>query len=300
MNRTTILVTGANTGIGRACAEQLAAPGIRLVLACRSREKTEPVLDEVRKRGAEAEFLKLDLGDLSGAAEAGRAFARANDTLDVLINNAGLAGSRGTTRDGYELAFGTNHLGHFAFTLPLLPLLEKRASSGRGTGRIVNVSSGNHLRCSGIDFDALRTSTKSRTGLPEYGVSKLANVLFTAELRRRHPNITSVSMNPGRIASDVWRSAPPFVFSIMKLVLPMGTVETGGATLVHAMNVTAEPGEDLPLFFNKQKPQAANPLAHSEDLASKLWAYSEEAVAAAMASSMVSPAQAEASHGATA
>lgn len=278
----TILVTGANTGIGRACAEQLAGPDVRLVLACRSREKTEPVLEEIRKRGAEAEFLHLDLGDLAGAAEAGRTFAKNNESLDVLINNAGLAGSRGMTRDGYELAFGTNHLGHFAFTLPLLPLLEQNESRGRGPSRIVNVSSGNHLRCSGIDFDALRTSTRSRTGLPEYGVSKLCNVLFTAELRRRHPSITSVSMNPGRIASDVWRSAPPFVFSLIKLVLPFGTVETGGKTLVHAMNETAKEGEELPLYFHKSKPKAANPLAHREDLAKQLWSYSHEAVQAAL------------------
>ena len=117
----TVLITGANTGIGAACALALARPGTRLVLACRSEEKTAPVLERARAAGAEAEFLKLDLADLAQADGAARAFAARNERLDVLIDNAGLAGRRGVTRDGYELAFGTNHLGHFAFTLPLLP-----------------------------------------------------------------------------------------------------------------------------------------------------------------------------------
>lgn len=270
----TILITGANTGIGRACAEQLASPGVRLVLACRSRERTEPVLEELRKRGATADFLPLDLGDLESATNAARAFARDHASLDVLINNAGLAGTRGVTKDGYELAFGTNHLGHFAFTMPLLPLLEA------SKGCIVNVSSGNHYRAKNIDFAALRTSTKSRTGLPEYSTSKLANVLFTAELRRRYPNISSASMHPGRIASDVWRSVPSFLRPMLKLVLPMESVETGGAALVNAMRAAeSASGETLPLYFHKLNPRAANPAALREDLAAKLWDYSAEAIA---------------------
>lgn len=271
--KTSILITGANTGIGRACAEQLAGPDVRLILACRSREKTEPVLEALRKRGADVEFIALDLGDLEKASAAGRAFARHNASLDILINNAGLAAARGLTKDGYELAFGTNHLGHFAFTLPLLPLLAK------AKGRIVNVSSGNHFKAKAIDFDKLRTATRTRTGLPEYGVSKLANVLFTAELRRRYPEITSVAMNPGRIASDVWRQMPPFLMPILRFFLPMEPVETGGDRLVHAARVKPAADGSLPLYFHDRKERAANPLALSENLATDLWRYSAEALA---------------------
>ena len=284
----TILITGANTGIGRACAEQLAEPGVRLILACRSRERTLPAMEEVARRGATAEFLKLDLGDLEGATKVAQAFARDNASLDVLINNAGLAGSRGLTKDGYELAFGTNHLGHFAFTLPLLPLLEA------SKGCIVNVSSGNHYRASDLDFEAFRTSTKSRTGLPEYSASKLANVLFTAELRRRYPSISCSSMHPGRIASDVWRSVPGFLRPILRLVLPMDSVETGGAALVNAMRATeSASGDAVPLYFHKREARAANPAALREDLAAKLWQYSVDAIARV-------PSASEVSHGATA
>lgn len=270
----TILITGANTGIGRACAEQLAAPGVRLILACRSRERTQPVLAELERRGAVAEFLPLDLGDLAGAAAAARSFARANRSLDVLINNAGLAGARGLTSAGYELAFGTNHLGHFAFTLPLLPLLEE------ARGRIVNVSSGSHYRAPGINFEQLRTPTRTKTGLREYGVSKLCNILFTAELRRRHPQLTAVSVHPGRIASDVWRNVPAFFRPVLRWALRMESVHAGGAAVVHAAQALApKEGGELPLYFHVQQPRPPSRAALREDLAAELWRFSLDAVA---------------------
>jgi len=269
----TILITGANTGIGAACAVAMAAPDVHLVLACRSAEKTAPVLEAVRAAGGRASFHALDLSDVRAAAAAGRELARGHDTLDLLINNAGLAGQRGKTRDGFELAFGVNHLGHFAFTLPLLPALEA------ATGRIVNVSSGNHYKAKAIPWSQLTEATRSYTGLPEYGVSKLCNVLFTAELRRRYPRITAVSMNPGRIATDIFRRMPAPLFAVVKLVLPMASVEVGGARLKHAATVELS-GGDAPLYFDRETPRAANPAGLREDLATELWDYSMTAIAA--------------------
>jgi retinol dehydrogenase 12 len=265
----TIVITGANTGIGAACAVQLAASDTHLVLACRSAQKAAPVLDAVRAAGARATFVALDLSDLAQSVAVAAALAREHSTIDVLVNNAGIAGQRGVTRDGFELAFGVNHLGHFAFTLPLLPALE------RARGRVVNVSSGNHYKAREIPWSRLRESTRSFTGLPEYGVSKLCNVLFTAELRRRFPSITSVSMNPGRIRSDIWqRRMPAPLLSVFERVVAMESVDVGGARLVHAATC-----ENAPLYLDRLSARDANPLALREDLAAELWTFSERAAA---------------------
>src|SRR5207302_9329777 len=135
----TFLVTGANTGIGRATAHELARRGGKVLLACRSEAKTTPVMaDIVADTGNSAvEFLALDLADLESVRTAAAEFLDRNEPLHVLINNAGVPGQRGgVTKQGFELAFGTNHLGHFLFTMLLLNRM--RSTSG---GRVVNVSS---------------------------------------------------------------------------------------------------------------------------------------------------------------
>jgi retinol dehydrogenase 12 len=268
----TILVTGSNTGIGAACAIALAEPGVHLVLACRSEERTLPVLEQVRAKGAHATFLHVELDDVAQTARAARAFAMKNERVDLLVANAGLAGKRGLTKDGFELTWGVNHLGHFAFVLPLVPLVERAA------GRIVVVSSGNHYQAKdGIDWALLEKPTRSITGLPEYAVSKLSNVLFTAELRRRAKRFTAVSMNPGSIASDIWRSVPWPFRSWLPFLLRMGTNEVGGARLVHCCNVPLE-GALPPIYIDKVKPRDPNPLALDAELAKELWRYSTDAV----------------------
>jgi len=287
-SRRTVVITGANTGIGAACALQLAKEGTHLVLACRSEEKAQPVLAAVREKGATAAFLRLDLGSVAASAKAGEELARTEPSIDLLVNNAGLGGHHGTTADGYEIQFGTNHLGHFAFSMPVLPNVVA------ARGRVVNVASGNHLKAKqGIPWDELREPTKTFTGMDEYGVSKLCNVLFTAELRRRYPSIKAVSMNPGSIASDIWRKIPQPFRAIFPWLLSMKSVEVGGAYLVHACDVALE-NDDAPIYFCKGAPKAANPLALREDLAAQLWDYSEKAVAR-----IVAPARATAARSAS-
>lgn len=283
-----VLITGSNTGIGAACALQLAklaaeagsaaSASTHIFLACRSAAKAAPVIEAVKATGARASFLELDLADIAQADGAARAFAREHETLDLLVNNGGVGGQRGLTKNGYEMHFGVNHLGHFAFTMPLLRPLEN------ARGRIVNVSSGNHLKARSIPWEGLRETTKSYAGLPEYGVSKLCNVLFTAELRRRRSLITSVSMNPGPIASDIWRRMPGPLYAVFKLLRGLETVDVGGARLVHSTRVPCS-GADAPLYFHLDQPRAANPLALREDLAAELWAFSERAVMNVIASS---------------
>jgi NAD(P)-dependent dehydrogenase (short-subunit alcohol dehydrogenase family) len=153
----------------------------------------------------ELEFLALDLGDLASVRACASEFLQTGKPLHGLINNAGLAGQRGLTASGFELAFGTNYVGPFLLTGLLLDRLRESVPA-----RIVNVSSIGHYRAAGIDYEAVRQPMKSRTGLPEYSVSKLGNVLHAQELARRlkGDRITTYSLHPGAIATDVWRRVP--------------------------------------------------------------------------------------------
>ncbi|NUN14789.1 MAG: SDR family oxidoreductase [Myxococcales bacterium] len=201
------IVTGANTGIGLVTATELAAGGATVVLACRSQEKTAPVIAHIRKSTANqnVEFLALDLADFDSVRNAAKSFVNRGLPLDILINNAGLAGSRGVTASGFELHFGTNHLGHFMWTMLLKDALLRAQHP-----RVVHVASRAHYKAPTIDFEAVRQTTQSRTGFPEYCVSKLANVCFNIEFARRTANtsIRSYALHPGVVASDIWRKVP--------------------------------------------------------------------------------------------
>ncbi len=260
----TFVVTGANTGIGRVTAIELAWRGGEVVLACRSEEKTAPVIDEIRGAGGRASFLQLALDDLAQVRGAAAELLSRGGALHVLVNNAGLAGQRGRTKDGFELAFGVNHLGHFLFTSLLLPrLLEAEAP------RIVNVSSKSHYRAKGIDWDAVRRPTASTTGLPEYEVSKLANVLFTKESARRHGGkVKSYALHPGVIASDVWRGVPWGVRHLMKLF--MRSSEEGAKTSLYC--ATADEVRDHDgRYYDDERERRPSRVAFDEALAAELW-----------------------------
>ncbi len=268
----TYLVTGANTGIGRVTAETLARRGAKVLLACRSEDKTRPVLDAIaadRASGGSAEFVALDLADLDSVRKCADALLARDIPLDGLINNAGLAGLRGQTKQGFEVAFGTNHLGHFFLTTLLLPKV--RAAKGR----IVTVASKAHYGADGIDWGALRERTKSVTGVPEYGVSKLCNVLFTKELARGRAGdgVHSYALHPGVIASDVWRKVPQPFRWFMKL--GMLTNEQGARTTLHCATSPEVAGDDG-LYYDSCKPKRPSRLADDADLAKQLWERSEE------------------------
>lgn len=268
------LVTGANTGIGRATVEALAARGAQVFLACRSEERTRAVIDEISgQTGNEAlEFLLLDLGDLSSVRACAESFLATGAPLHVLINNAGVAGHRGLTASGFELTFGTNHVGPFLLTSLLLERLADSAPA-----RIVNVASQAHYDAPGIDFEAVRRPTKSITGMSEYSVSKLANVLHAQELARRleGSGVTTYALHPGVIASDIWRRLPWPVRSLIKL--RMRSPEDGAKTSLHCATspeVAAESGRYYDNARAKEPSKAATP-----ELAEQLWARSADWVA---------------------
>jgi NAD(P)-dependent dehydrogenase (short-subunit alcohol dehydrogenase family) len=193
----TAIVTGANSGIGLETAKALTAHGARVILAVRDQDKGRRAA-AVMPGAAAAEVRPLDLGSLDSV----RAFAKdwAQEPIDLLINNAGvMIPPLSRTKDGFELQFGTNHLGHFALTNLLLPQIT-------GTGRVVTVSSGAH-QAGKIDFADLNWEHKRYRPWRAYGQSKLANLLFTMELQRRLAEagsaIRSMAAHPGYAATNL-------------------------------------------------------------------------------------------------
>jgi len=258
------IVTGANTGIGRVTAATLAKQGAHVLLACRSEERTRPAVDEITQAGGKAEFIALDLADLSSVRACAKAVLERDTPLPLLVNNAGLAGAHGLTKDGFELTFGTNHLGPYLFTRLLMPALERA-----GEARIVNVASAGHYRAKGIDWDAVKKPTASTSGFPEYCVSKLANVLFSSELAERAPKgVHSYSLHPGGVASDVWREVPWGLRHIVKLFLL--TNEQGARTTLHCATSDAA-GDQNGLYYDRCKPKTPSKLARDKALARALW-----------------------------
>ncbi len=268
----TFLVTGGNAGIGYATATDLARRGGRVHIACRSREKGEEAVASIKAAtGSDQVFLVLlDLASLDSVRAGAQAFLALGEPLHVLINNAGVGGQRGLTSDGFEIHFGVNHLGHFLLTQTLLPLL---VEAGAGS-RIVVVSSDSHYQARGIDFDKLRSRTRSVTGLREYSVSKLANVLFAQELARRldGTGVSTYCVHPGVVASEIWRRVPwPIRPIIMSRML---TNEDGARTSLYCATSPEVAGQ-TGLFYDKCAVREPSKVAQPS-LAAELWSYSEQ------------------------
>ena len=266
----TVLVTGANTGIGKATAQGLGAQGARVYVASRSAVKGEAAVSAIKAAASSDSvfFLPLDLADLSSVRSCAEAFLDRGEPLHVLVNNAGVAGRRGLTRQGFELMFGVNHLGHFALTQLLLDRLASSAPS-----RVVTVASDAHSSARGIDWDALRRPARGITGMHEYAVSKLCNVLFSAELARRTAGtgVTTYALHPGVVASDIWRRVPWPVRPIVTRRL-LSTTEGAQTSLYCA--TSPDVAQDSGLFYDKCAQRAASAVATPE-LAAELWKRSE-------------------------
>ncbi|WP_408596221.1 SDR family NAD(P)-dependent oxidoreductase [Limnohabitans sp.] len=265
------MVTGGNVGIGRVTAIELAKKGFQVVIAGRSLERTQPVLDHIQSLAVDAPaiFIPLDLASLASVRECARLFMQLNLPLHLLVNNAGVAGLKGMTQDGFEMAFGVNHLGHFLLTQLLL---EKLISSG--PSRVVTVSSRAHKRTPGIDWDDLSRPTRTWTGIREYAVSKLANLLFSSELAKRM-NGTSVStyaLHPGVVDTEIWRALPDWARPLLRL-RGFLTPEEGARTTLHcAMHA---PQTESGLYYADSQPTQASALGQDSELATNLWERSE-------------------------
>jgi retinol dehydrogenase-12 len=271
-------VTGASSGIGRATAVALAARGADVVLATRSKEKTQSLVDELRKTSkGRIEWQGIDLGDLRSVAAAAEAFLATARPLDVLINNAGIAGTQGMTRDGFEITVGTNHLGPFLLTERLLPKLKQAPQ-----GRLVNVASATHYSPKAVDWgDLTRPGGGPRDRMARYGLSKLFNVIHARELARRleGTHVTTYSLHPGTVASDVWREVPRILQPVIKLF--MISNEEGAHQVLQCATAPELSGVSGK-YYAKGRERRTNPLAEDPALAAELFRRSEEAIARAL------------------
>jgi retinol dehydrogenase 12 len=267
----TFLITGGNTGIGLATAQDLARRGGRLYVACRSREKSEAAIGAIKASAGNDEvfFLPLDLADLDSVRACAAEFLALDEPLHVLINNAGLAGRQGVTKQGFELAFGVNHLGHFLLTQALKDRVVASAPA-----RVVTVSSEAHYLPQSIDWDELRRRGHGITGMHQYGVSKLCNVVFTQELARRlaGTGVTTYAVHPGTVASDIWRRIPWPVRPIVTRRM-ISTAEGAQTSLYCA--TSADVAQASGKYYEKSAERDAN-LAATPELAADLWRRSQE------------------------
>ena len=266
----TVLVTGATSGIGRVTALGLAARGAHVVLACRSADRARDVADEIAALPGtgSAGHLTIDLADLASVRAAARELVDRGDPVHVLVNNAGVAGVRGVTEQGFELTFAVNHLGPFLFTTLVLDGL-----GAQPPGRVVTVASKAHFGAKRVDFDAFRRPTRTRTGLVEYQVSKLCNVLFTRELARRYAELDAYAVHPGVIATDIWQPIP---WPLRPLATRfMASTVDGAAASMHCLTAPADALGPSGGYVDRTEPCDPSPVV-TADLAGELWARSAD------------------------
>jgi NAD(P)-dependent dehydrogenase (short-subunit alcohol dehydrogenase family) len=268
MTGKTVLITGANRGIGREAARALARMGAHVVVGARDRALGQAAVDEIAKGGGSAELLELDMSSFASVRAAARRFAAGHPKLDVLVNNAGIAArNRQLSADGHELTWATNFLGPFLLTHELLPTL-KRAPHPR----VVSVSSAAHVGAQ-IPWDDLELEHGFRP-FKAYAQTKLAQVLFTNELARREPAIAATAVHPGAIATDIWRAAPLWARLLLKLVLPSARK---GARPVVRLAAAPELEGVTGRYFDKMREVEPAPAARSEADARRLWEIAERA-----------------------
>jgi NAD(P)-dependent dehydrogenase (short-subunit alcohol dehydrogenase family) len=216
-----ILVTGGNAGVGKATITAIAKHHPkRLYASARSRAKFDAALKDIKEKvpDAKIDFLEMDLASLESVKAATDKVLSENDRLDIVFNNAGImAVPHAVTADGYEIQFGTNHMGHALLVRKLLPLLEKTASFPDSDVRIVNTTSAGHFMApgKGILFEQLKSDMKGTHEYTCYGQSKLANILHVKELAKRYPAIKCTAAHPGRVNTgllDHYTSGPAATF----------------------------------------------------------------------------------------
>lgn len=271
-----VVLTGASRGIGRETALALGKMGADLSLIVRDAGRGRTVADEVRALGGagDVEVFVADLSSMAEVRRVGSEVLAKHDRIDVLINNAGaLLMERQVTKDGYEATFATNHLGYFLLTKVLLDAVKKAPA-----GRIVNVASEAHHRGT-IKFDDLM-GEKRYAGWSAYGASKLANILFTAELARRleGTSVTTNSLHPGVIASGFARNNPGVVGFLAQLASPFLMSPEDGALTTLFLATDPSVATTSGLYFAKCKPKTPSREARDASVAKRLWDVSEELV----------------------
>jgi NAD(P)-dependent dehydrogenase (short-subunit alcohol dehydrogenase family) len=277
------VITGANTGLGYETALALAAHGAHVVLAVRNLDKGKDAISRITSQSPQADVAlqELDLTSLESTRAAAEQLRADHDRIDLLVNNAGVMyPPKETTKDGFELQFGTNHLGHFAFTGLLLDRILPVAGS-----RVVTVSSMGHRIRADIHFDDLQFE-HSYNRVKAYGQAKLANLLFTYELQRRlaaHGTTIAVAAHPGGSNTDLMRHLPGWAASAYPVLAPIFQDAAMGALpqLRAATDPTVVGGQYYgPAGFAETrgypKVVGSSKKSHDVDRQRKLWTVSEE------------------------
>ncbi|MCG8589464.1 MAG: oxidoreductase [Proteobacteria bacterium] len=283
------LITGASGGLGAETARALASKGARVVLTARDLQKGEAAAQTIREAtAAEVQVEELELASLASIRAFAERFLAKHEALHILVNNAGvMACPEAKTQDGFELQFGTNHLGHFTLTGLLAPALLRGAPA-----RIVSVSSRGHQQ-SPVRFDDLAFEKEPYEKWVAYGQSKTANVLFAVELERRlgERGVHANAIHPGVIATDLSRHMQQEDFEHIRKraggAMKLKSVESGAATQVYAATAPELDGrggrylEDCHVAEVNDDPEAREGVrsyAVDPELAKRLWAVSEELV----------------------
>jgi len=281
MTGKTVVITGANSGIGLETAVALARAGAKTLITVRDRARGEAAVADVRARSGrdDVDVVVFDLGSIASTRQGAAEILARCDRIDVLVNNAGVVlSSRRETEDGLEATFAVNHLGHFVLTELLLDRLKQSAPA-----RIVNVASTAHKGArKGLNFDDLQSSS-AYSGMQVYSKSKLANIYFTTELARRleGTGVTVNCLHPGTVATGYGRdgdSSGVLAFGL-KIIKPfILNAEQGARTSIYlasSPDVAGVTGK----YFVKCKPRLPSGAARDDEAARRLWECSEEIVA---------------------
>lgn len=265
----TVIITGANTGIGKETALDLARRGTRIIMACRDMEKAEGAQKEIIAESGNENIIvkKLDLSDTKTIREFAEQINKEESQVNILINNAGIMMCPySKTKDGFEMQFGVNHLGHFLLVHLLIDLIKKSSPA-----RIVNVASVAHSWGT-MNFEDIN-SEKSYDSVKAYGQSKLANILFTRELAQRleGTGVTTYALHPGIVNTELGRHLNCAMKIAMQVVRPFTKSSIKGAQTSIYCAVEPELQKETGGYYSDCAPASSSRNATDVEVAKKLW-----------------------------
>ncbi|KAI8577604.1 hypothetical protein K450DRAFT_251607 [Umbelopsis ramanniana AG] len=286
----TVLITGANVGIGLETARMLCEMGAQVTIACRNAQKAQAAADDIEKTtGNRPEIVSVDLSKLESAAALANEYTAKHQRLDILINNAGVAttekGQDGLTQDGFEIDFQVNHLAHFLLTIRLLPLIKHAAQNKINgfTPRVVVIGS-EGARVGKVDYAYLQDSDKLPFFFNRYANSKLMNAMFAKKLAEKvkEDGIVAHVLHPGFVASDIYSKpeykTPKFLQAIIGFVIKATARNNvqGAMTSVHVA-ISDEAANTTGKYWDSCKiTQFPNKLVADDDCVNELWSKSEQ------------------------
>lgn len=282
-----IIVTGGSSGLGKESVHQLVKHNpAKVYLAARTSQRGNAAIKEIVKdvpsANGKIHYLEVDMASFASVKRAADLILAENDRLDILMNNAGLAGAPpGMTDDGYEIQFGTNYMGPTLFTKLLLPLLQETANQANSDVRIVNLSSEifKQAPSQGIIFTDLKTSMQKIGSIARYGQSKLGNYFFAKVCAEKYPTIKSVALHPGVVNTGIWDNMfkKPYVGRPMSILLtPFLTNVHDGAKRQLWASTASKTEVKSGAFYTPKGSEYTQAILKNDKLANELWDWTEK------------------------